>query len=207
MIDYKEFEEKFNIKIIFQDNEPLFNPQSVAECLQIQNIRSTTKNFDWSVDKKKVKYITNGGIQTINFLTLHGLKKLLVITKKTSSIILASYLGFDIFNCKKLDVETETINIIQKVFKGENMITQYETKKCGTINKYRIDLYFPDYKLAVECDESYHNTEINMYFDKERESKIINKLGCSFIRYSPESKNFDIFNIINEIFKHIKSFR
>ena len=31
------------------------------------------------------------------------------------------------------------------------------TKKQYKCNNYRIDLYFIDYKLAIECDELQHN--------------------------------------------------
>ena len=39
---------------------------------------------------------------------------------------------------------------VQEAFKGEEMIEQYH------VDGYRIDLYFPEYKLAIECDEFGH---------------------------------------------------
>ena len=48
-----------------------------------------------------------------------------------------------------------------------------------------IDLYFPKYKLAVECDENNHqNYEI--LGEKLRELYIKEKLKCSFIRFNPD---------------------
>ena len=59
---------------------------------------------------------------------------------------------FDIDICNKvLYEEQETIDCIMKAFRGgKKMIFQH------TIGKHRIDLYFPDHKLAIECDEFGH---------------------------------------------------
>lgn len=75
------------------------------------------------------------------------------------------------------------------------MITQY------SILDYRIDLYFPKYKLAIECDEKAHKNKINE--DIKRENEIKEILNCTFIRYEPEEKDFCISNVINSIYKHI----
>ena len=59
-------------------------------------------------------------------------------------------LGFtlhDVINTK----EQTIINSIKDVFEGQDMQTQY------TIIGYRIDLYFHEYKLAIEIDELDHN--------------------------------------------------
>lgn len=45
--------------------------------------------------------------------------------------------------------ETSIIGFISKVFKNYNMIKQYK-------GNYFIDLFFIDYNLAIEIDESHH---------------------------------------------------
>ena len=50
----------------------------------------------------------------------------------------------DVINCKELES-------IKDGFEGEHMQTQY------TVIGYRIDLYFHEYKLAIEVDELGHN--------------------------------------------------
>ena len=55
-------------------------------------------------------------------------------------------LGFkilDVINTK----EQTVISAIKDAFEGENMQTQYSVLGC------RIDLYFHEYKLAIEVDE------------------------------------------------------
>ena len=47
--------------------------------------------------------------------------------------------------------EQTVINLIKNAFEGENMQTKY------TVLHYRIDLYFHEYKLAIEVDELGHN--------------------------------------------------
>ena len=59
-------------------------------------------------------------------------------------------LGFrihDVINTK----EQTVISAIKDAFEGENMQTQY------SVLGYRIDLYFHEYKLAIEVDELGHN--------------------------------------------------
>lgn len=71
-----------------------------------------------------------------------------------------------------------------------------------SIENYRIDLYFPDYKIAIECDE--HNHKYQISEDIIRQEIISNKLDCIFIRYRPYDKDFDIYNVINEIYVKIR---
>ena len=66
------------------------------------------------------------------------------------------------------------------------------------IDGYKIDLYFPDYNLAIEVDEFNHKDRDKLYENK-REEYIKEKLGCKFIRFNPDEKNFNIGNIISNI--------
>ena len=50
---------------------------------------------------------------------------------------------YDVINTK----EQTIINSIKDIFEGENMQTQY------SVLSYRIDLYFHEYRLAIEVDE------------------------------------------------------
>ena len=86
-------------------------------------------------------------------------------------------------------------NIIT-VFKNENFKESYH------IGKYFVDLYFPDHKLAIECDENNHSDRDPIY-EKTRQTYIENKMNCNFIRFNPDDKNFDIFEVISKIHYHI----
>ena len=97
--------------------------------------------------------------------------------------ILGLGLGFklhNVNNCKKQTV----LESIKDTFEAENMQTQY------SVLGYKIDLYFHEYKLAIEVDELDHN-EINIDSEIQRQRAI-------------EKENFKIFKAINEIHRHIK---
>ena len=77
------------------------------------------------------------------------------------------------------------------------MQTQYN------VLSYRIDLYFHDYKLAIEIAKKEHNDKDVDYEIKSQKS-IKQELGCRFIRIGPDKENIDIFKTINEMFRPIK---
>ena len=75
------------------------------------------------------------------------------------------------------------------------MQTQY------SILGYRIDLYFHKHKLEV--DELGH-ADRNLSNKIERQKALEKELDCVFIRINPDEKNFNIFEEINKIHRHIK---
>ena len=85
-----------------------------------------------------------------------------------------------------------TTTQIRKTFKHLRTIEQYK------IGPYYIDLYFPDYRIAVECDEEGHR-KYSKEVEFKRQSYIEQTLGCIFVRYNPDSLNFNIGDVINQI--------
>ena len=86
---------------------------------------------------------------------------------------------------------------IKDAFEGENMQTQY------SVLGYKIDLYFHEYKLAIEVDELGHN-DGNIDYEIQRQKAIEKELGCVFFRSNLNQEKFNIFKAINEIYRHIK---
>ena len=68
---------------------------------------------------------------------------------------------------------------------------------------YKIDLYFHDYKIAVEIDENGHNDR-NIDHEIKGQKVIKQKLICEFIRIDRDKENIDIFKDVNKIFRYIK---
>ena len=89
-------------------------------------------------------------------------------------------------------IENQTIGFIENSYK-----TILKTKRQYSIGKYRIDLYFIDYKLAIECDENNHEDRDPVY-EKERED-YIKSLGNTIIRFNPNEEGFDLSNVLREI--------
>ena len=77
------------------------------------------------------------------------------------------------------------------------MHTQYK------VLSYKSDMYFHDYKLAIEIDEKGHKDR-NIDQKIKRQKIIEPELGCKFIRTDLEKGELDIFWAINQIFRHIK---
>ena len=68
---------------------------------------------------------------------------------------------------------------------------------------YGINLYFHDYKLAIDIDKN-EDSNRNTDYEIKRQIAIEQELGCKFIRINPDKRDFDIFRNINEILRHIK---
>lgn len=60
------------------------------------------------------------------------------------------------------------------------------------------------YDLAVEIDEHGHQDRDPLY-ERKRQKFIEKQLGCTFIRINPDCQDFNILDIVNKIFSHIKS--
>lgn len=191
-------ESEFNLEIIKSEYPPftLYSANEIGKKLNIKDIKSSCRFFNNS-EKKKIKRQTIGGEQDILFLTIYGLIKILNKSRKPESINFSKIININLYQHKFSSIECDTLNIITDAFNDENIALQYP------VDKYKIDLYFIDYKIAIECDESHHL--YNAEEDLIRQNRIIELLNCQFIRYSPLDDNFDILDIINKIFKIIKS--
>ena len=85
---------------------------------------------------------------------------------------------------------------MKDAIEGENIQTQY------SFLGYRIDLYFQEYKLAIEVDEL-GNTNRNINNEIERQKALEKGLNCIFIRINPDEKDVNISKEINKIHRHI----
>jgi very-short-patch-repair endonuclease len=89
-------------------------------------------------------------------------------------------------------IENQTIGFIENAYHSIlNVKRQYR------IDKYRVDLYFIDYKLVVECDENDH-IDRDCVSEQVRE-KFIKSFGNKIIRYNPNAEAFDLSNVLKEI--------
>ena len=95
--------------------------------------------------------------------------------------------------------EREYAAIISKSF-AEYECTQQFFVPREDKNGYFIDLYIrgKDKNIAIEIDENGHNS-YDEEFEIVREQYIKEKLGCDFIRFNPDCKNFNIGTVINKI--------
>jgi very-short-patch-repair endonuclease len=66
------------------------------------------------------------------------------------------------------------------------------------VGSYLLDLYLPELRLAVECDEGGHGT-YGAASEREREQFVMDALGCSFLRFNPDAPSFNLGDVINSI--------
>jgi len=135
-------------------------------------------------------------------ITRDGVEEILLSTRKlitpSMKYILTKF-SFNLTNNKKLSPEQQNLSFITNAFKIEEAIPQYP------VGKYRLDLYFPKYKIIIECDENGH---ADRHPDKEHDREIfVNKeLGITmdnWVRFNPDAKMFNIASVIGQIYLRI----
>jgi very-short-patch-repair endonuclease len=132
-----------------------------------------------------------------------GACEILLKTRKTISpdvIHLLKKFGIETTNRKCLTKEQQTLSAISIAFKTENMEDQYK------VGKYYIDLYFPDYRLCIECDEDGHSSR-RPSDERERMDFVNKELGIDdsyWIRFNPDEKDFDVIKVIGQINLYLK---
>ena len=94
--------------------------------------------------------------------------------------------------------EEYTVSLrIEQVFANEKKKPQH-----FVLNKYYIDFYFPEHKLAVEVDKKAH-LDRNEDEDKKRGKEIKEELDDEFIRINPSKEGFNINVDLGKIHNHI----
>ena len=86
---------------------------------------------------------------------------------------------------------------IEQVFANEKIKPQH-----FVLNKYYIDFYFPEHKLAVEIDEKAH-LDRNEDQDKKIQYEIKEELDCEFIKINPGKECFNVNIEFGKIHNHI----
>jgi very-short-patch-repair endonuclease len=140
---------------------------------------------------------SNQNLANSRYINEAGLMQLVSQSRLRHSLIYAEKLGIDTFKFKTETAELATIDYIMTAFDGEDMIEQF------VIGKYRVDLYFPVYKVAIECDENDHKGR-DIDKETERQSFITEQLSCQWVRFNPHGDQFSIAKVTNAIFVAIK---
>ena len=137
--------------------------------------------------QKKTPVILFENVKDLLKLFIPG-SRLPISTKRA----LFTYFGLNEVDMIRSYVEEEVHEKLLEALKMFNGIQQY------SILNYRIDLYFPNHKVAVECDENGHSS-YSVEDEQIRMKTITDHLGNEWVRYNPYEKNFCIFNLINQI--------
>jgi very-short-patch-repair endonuclease len=197
----------WDIYTLQTNKEILFSLGDVATSLNVRcdnlarRCPSHTRRYIIGSSHPKVIEGIVGSKHPLLFVNDTMLMHILQRVRHLEAMKLATQLGLQVAILYDFVPELASIDRIRTAF---SCIKSFHQFKCGP---YRIDLYFPDYKLAVECDEKDHRYKKQAIADNERQMYIEAKLGCSFIRYDPDERGFDIFKVIGQIFSHFETMR
>jgi very-short-patch-repair endonuclease len=134
-------------------------------------------------------------------ITRDGAIEILIKTRKRISpdiLHILKKFNIETTNRKCLTKEQQTLTSIANTFKTEKFEDQYK------IGKYYLDLYFPDYKIVVECDENGH---ADRKPERERMDFVNKKLNIddnNWIRFNPDEYDFDMSKVIGRVYRKIK---
>ena len=156
-------------------------------------------NYHYIIKKTDINKGNSGGHNKINFFLTEYTYELL----KNSFNLRNKYIT-NINDNKKVNnqfvmcIENQTIGFIQNSFKNS-----VETHRQYIIGNYKVDLYFPNYNLVIECDENNHSDR-NPIEEKKRQEYILSQENF-MIRFNPNHAKFDLSFVIQEINKVIFS--
>lgn len=195
----KLLKEKHNVNIVLQDNVPyaLFHAIDVSRILNLKCVRTSLGNYV-DTEKQILPFMTKGGLQSVNFLTMKGLKRLVGSSRVPKASELANTIGMEKCDYAIWSIEGSTLKCISDTFQNEEICFQH------IVNNYRVDMYLPLYNLVIECDERHHLNATNANADAIRQKTIEDTLGCTFIRFQPHIVGFNIFEVLNKIYIHIR---
>jgi very-short-patch-repair endonuclease len=89
-------------------------------------------------------------------------------------------------------IETQTIGFIANAY--SNVLN---VKRQHIMGKYRVDLYFVDPKLVLECDENGHEDRDPL--QEQIRENYLKEAGNKLIRFNPNATGFDLSNVLREI--------
>ena len=135
-------------------------------------------------------------------ITRDGAIEILIKTRKriTPDVLhILKKFNIDTTNRKCLTKEQQTLSAIANVFKTERIEDQFH------IDEYYLDMYFPEYKIVVECDENGHfdRKPYDERFRMDIVNETLNIDDSNWIRYNPDEKDFDISKVIGQIYMKI----
>ena len=194
----KETHENNDIEVIVGSVNILWlNERHIGEQLGHKNLPPVTNKYNKIYKKHRYELVDEPMKQPYRrFLRIDLALRIIMDCKTDKSCNLKRNLEFKlhyVINTK----EQTIINSIRDVFEGEDMQIHYN------VIGYRIDLYFHDYKLAIEIDELGHNDR-NLDYEIQRQKALERELKCVFIRIKPDEKDLNIFKEISKIHRHIK---
>ena len=139
-------------------------------------------------------------------ITRDGAIEILIKTRKrlTPDVLhILKTFHIDTTNRKCLTKEQQTLSSIANTFKAEKIEDQFK------VGNYYLDMYFPEYKLVIECDENGHSDR-KPCDERERMDFVNKELGTkdrNWIRFNPDEFDFDMSRVTGRIYNRINAIK
>ena len=170
------------VEVIISDDIKWLNEWNVQTKLGHSNFAAITAKYPKDLRKER-QGLQEGNKQPCRiFLREDFGIQVILDCRATPAVNIKRRLGFKQHD-PTMTQEESVLTKLDTYFKTEDKLFQH------SVLGYRIDLYVPKYKLAIDVDELGHCTR-NIKSEIERQSRIEQELGCKFI--DPSREKFDI---------------
>lgn|GEM_PF-4785916 len=188
LFDNGEFEQ-LPIRRATRDGLTWYAITDIAKILGRRDAQSVVDSLS-KADVKQLPIRTPGGPQLMNCTTRAGLEWALARSTKPEAVRLAGLLGVAVLYAPS--ITNSTLAVISAALAHLPQQSEYK------IGPYRIDLYFPSLRVAVECDERGH-VGYDAEAEAERQTCVQRELTCRFVRYNPHAAGFNVGRVINAV--------
>jgi very-short-patch-repair endonuclease len=195
----------FKVHQVSLDGTPWFRGNDVAIILGYSRPRNAIKDHVDEDDRRQLCEVCSsaqaGGVQPNDMKAIYinesGVKRLVVKSQKPQASELAKMLGIK-EETRYLRKEIEIVSFVQDIL--TQMMIPFEFQK--RVANYRIDLYLPSQKLAIEIDENNH-ADRDPSYEQAREECVREELGCEFLRINPDASDFKLSSCVGRIMREI----
>ena len=192
----------FKIHQVAVDGVPWFKGVDVATSLGYSKPRSAVYDHVNDDDKMKLGEFAPHACTEANdtntmYINESGVRRMVLKSQKPQASQLAKQLGIK-EETRYLRKEIEIVGFIEEVLTQSLIPFEFQKR----VANFRIDLYLPNQKLAIEIDENNH-ADRDAHYEETREQRIKQELGCKFLRINPDAKDFKMSYCIGCIMKEI----
>ena len=132
-----------------------------------------------------------------SFINRQGVRELVAKSQRPEAFAISAQTGVKV-ETRYIRKELEIIGFVQEFLTTLNIPFEFQK----SVLSYRVDLYLPQHKIAVEIDELGH-ADRDPNYEADREKRITEHLQCKFIGFNPDEPNFKMSHCIAKLTHYI----
>ena len=193
------------IKCVVVRDQRWYRAKDVAVALGYKNTKKTVIDHVIIDNKRRLNELKPHAKLEYNdantiYINDAGLRALVIKSQLPTASDVATQLGISV-ETRYVRKETEIVRFIQDVL--TQMMVPFEFQK--NVNNFRIDLYLPDQKLAIEIDE-YSQAGRDPSYEKERD-EYQGAARLQGLAHNPRFRGFKLSTCIGRILKEMRATR